>query len=138
MFGQLGSAVAQDPDKYHEAKRSLNVDRTYGTIIKCSKSSAENMFGCNCGNGPEEMTKVLEQMITAGPEKPLMAQSNAGVPELVDGEVRYLYPPEKMVAFARDWIDRGVSVIGSCCGSTANTTRLLRQMVDSLPERTSS
>ena len=45
---------------------------------------------------------------------------------------------EKMVAFARDWIDRGVSVIGSCCGSTANTTRLLRQMVDSLPERTSS
>ena len=84
------------------------------------------------------MTKVLEQMIAAGPEKPLMAQSNAGVPELVDGEVRYLYPPEKMVAFARDWIDRGVSVIGSCCGSTANTTRLLRQMVDSLPERTSS
>ena len=103
----------------------------------CEEAGAD-VVGCNCGNGPEEMTKVLEQMITAGPEKPLMAQSNAGVPELVDGEVCYLYPPEKMVAFARDWIDRGVAVIGSCCGSTANTTRLLRQMVDSLPERTSS
>ena len=99
----------------------------------CEEAGAD-VVGCNCGNGPEEMTEVLEQMIAAGPRQPLMAQSNAGVPELVDGEVCYLYPPEKMVVFARNWIDRGVSVIGSCCGSTANTTRLLREMIDDVSE----
>jgi 5-methyltetrahydrofolate--homocysteine methyltransferase len=99
----------------------------------CEEAGAD-VVGCNCGNGPEEMTQVLEQMITAGPRQPLMAQSNAGVPELIDGAVCYLYPPEKMVAFARSWIDRGVSVIGSCCGSTTNTTRLLREMIDDFPQ----
>lgn len=100
----------------------------------CEEAGAA-VVGCNCGNGPEEMTQILGQMLAAGPRRPLMAQSNAGVPELIDGRVCYVYPPEKMVAFARQWIDDGVSVIGSCCGSTNQTTRLLREMIDPLPVR---
>ena len=68
----------------------------------CEEAGAA-VVGCNCGNGPEEMTQVLEQMLAAGPQRPLMAQSNAGVPELIDGRVCYVYPPEKMVQFARRW-----------------------------------
>lgn len=98
----------------------------------CEEAGAA-VVGCNCGNGPEEMTQVLDQMLAAGPRRPLMAQSNAGVPELIKGRVCYLYPPEKMVEFARRWIEDGVSVIGSCCGSTNRTTRLLREMIDLLP-----
>ena len=100
----------------------------------CEEAGAA-VVGCNCGNGPEEMTQVLDQMLAAGPRRPLMAQSNAGVPELIDGRVCYLYPPEKMVEFARRWIDDGLSVVGSCCGSTSQTTRLLREMIDRLPAR---
>ena len=100
----------------------------------CEEAGAA-VVGCNCGNGPEEMTQVLDQMLAAGPRRPLMAQSNAGVPELIDGRVCYLYPPEKMVEFARQWIDDGLSVIGSCCGSTNQTTHLLREMIDHLPAR---
>ncbi len=100
----------------------------------CEEAGAA-VVGCNCGNGPEEMTQVLEQMLAAGPQRPLMAQSNAGVPELIDGRVCYVYPPEKMVQFARRWQDAGVSVIGSCCGSTSQTTRLFREMIDKLPVR---
>ena len=100
----------------------------------CEEAGAA-VVGCNCGNGPEEMTQVLGQMLAAGPRQPLMAQSNAGVPELIDGRVCYLYPPEKMVEFARQWIEDGVSVIGSCCGSTNQTTGLLREMIDRLPAR---
>ncbi len=98
--------------------------------LRACESAGAAAVGCNCGNGPEEMAQVLDQMLAAGPARPLMAQSNAGVPELVDGKVRYLYPDEKMVEFARQWIARGVSVIGSCCGSTAATTRRLRAMLD--------
>lgn len=103
--------------------------------MRACEDAGAAVVGCNCGNGPEEMTQVLDQMLAAGSQRPLMAQSNAGVPELIDGRVCYVYPPEKMVQFARQWIDAGVSVIGSCCGSTNQTTRLFREMIDKLPAR---
>lgn len=103
--------------------------------LRACEDAGADVVGCNCGNGPEEMTKVLDQMFVAGPRVPLMAQSNAGVPELIAGKVCYRYPPEKMVEFARLWIERGAQVVGSCCGSTSQTTRLLRDMLDALPAR---
>ena len=103
--------------------------------LRACEEAGAAVVGCNCGNGPEEMTQVLDQMLAAGPRRPLMAQSNAGVPELINGRVCYLYPPEKMVEFARQWIESGVSVVGSCCGSTNQTTLLLREMIDRLPTK---
>ena len=98
--------------------------------LRACEEAGADVIGCNCGNGPEEMTQVLQQMVEAGPRRPLMAQSNAGVPELIGGKVCYTYPPERMVEFAAQWIDLGVGVIGSCCGSTNHTTALLREMID--------
>ncbi len=103
--------------------------------MRACEDAGAAVVGCNCGNGPDEMTQILDQMLAAGPRRPLMAQSNAGVPELIDGRVCYLYPTEKMVEFARQWIDAGVSVVGSCCGSTNRTTLLMREMIDRLPVR---
>ena len=101
--------------------------------MRACEDAGADVVGCNCGNGAEEMDQVLAQMVAAGPRRPLMAQSNAGTPELVDGQVCYRYPPEKLVDYARRWLQRGVQVIGACCGSTAQTTRLLREMIDQLP-----
>ena len=98
----------------------------------CEEAGAD-VVGCNCGNGPEEMTQVFDQMLTTGLRRPAMLQSNAGVPELVDGKVCYVYPPERMVDFAFQWIQKGAVVIGSCCGSTTTTTRMFRAMIDGLP-----
>ena len=98
--------------------------------LRACEEAGADVVGCNCGNGPEEMSQVLQQMVDAGPTRPLMAQSNAGVPELIAGKVCYTYPPERMVEFAEQWIELGVGVIGSCCGSTNYTTTLLRKMID--------
>lgn len=98
--------------------------------LHACESAGADVVGCNCGNGPEEMSQVLQQMIDASPNSQLMAQSNAGVPELIDGQVCYTYPAERMVDFARQWIKDGVRIIGTCCGSTNQTTALLRKMID--------
>ena len=103
--------------------------------LRACEEAGADVVGCNCGNGPEEMAQVLQQMVDAGPTRPLMAQSNAGVPELIAGKVCYTYPPERMVEFAAQWIDLGVRVIGSCCGSTNHTTTLLREMIDGRASR---
>ncbi len=101
--------------------------------LRACEAAGADVVGCNCGNGPEEMDQIIDQLVAAGPQRPLMAQSNAGVPELIEGQILYRYPPEKMTEYARAWIEKGVRVIGSCCGSTAHTTKLLREMIDRLP-----
>ena len=98
--------------------------------LRACEAAGADVVGCNCGNGPEEMDQVIDQLVAAGPRVPLMAQSNAGVPELIQGRILYRYPDEKMTEYASAWIEKGVRVIGSCCGSTAHTTKLLREMID--------
>ncbi len=98
--------------------------------LRACEAAGADVVGCNCGNGPEEMDQVIDQLVAAGPRLPLMAQSNAGVPELIQGRILYRYPAEKMTEYASAWIEKGVRVIGSCCGSTAHTTKLLREMID--------
>ncbi len=98
--------------------------------LRACEAAGADVVGCNCGNGPEEMDQVIDQLVAAGPRVPLMAQSNAGVPELIEGQILYRYPDQKMTEYASAWIEKGVRVIGSCCGSTAHTTKLLREMID--------
>jgi|1185.fasta_scaffold48994_1 5-methyltetrahydrofolate--homocysteine methyltransferase len=77
------------------------------------------LIGANCGSGPAEIDDVMTIMSANRPEGVLLlAQSNAGLPELVDGEFRYGGTPEVMAGYAARMRDLGVDVIGACCGST--------------------
>jgi 5-methyltetrahydrofolate--homocysteine methyltransferase len=75
-------------------------------------------IGGNCGNGPDELVAVVKRMQAAGPTVPLVAKSNAGMPELVDMRAVYRASPEVMADAAVEMHDSGASVIGGCCGTT--------------------
>lgn len=75
-------------------------------------------IGANCGTGPEEVEKVLEQMKGAVPDAFLVAKANAGVPRLVQGRTEYNATPELMAEYAGRFAQMGVTIIGACCGST--------------------
>lgn len=75
--------------------------------------------GGNCGRGPEEMDAIAEQMVAARPEGLLLvAQSNAGLPQLQGDRFVYDAPPEAMAAHAVRLRELGIDLIGACCGST--------------------
>ncbi len=77
------------------------------------------IIGANCGNGPGEIRRVMGEMVAARPEGVyLIAQSNAGLPKWVDGNVAYDGTPEVMSEYALDMAAMGVNYIGACCGST--------------------
>jgi methionine synthase I (cobalamin-dependent) len=85
------------------------------------------LVGANCGSGPAEIEDVMTIMAAHRPDGVLLlAQSNAGLPELVDGEFRYGGTPEVMAGYAVKMRDLGVDVIGSCCGSTPAHTAAMR------------
>ncbi len=84
---------------------------------KLSEWGAAAMGG-NCGNGPDEMLAAIEKMHAALPGALLVAKSNAGMPEFVDGKTVYLASPDTMANSALQMRDAGARIIGGCCGTT--------------------
>ncbi len=80
-------------------------------------------IGGNCGNGPNEIEDVIQAMHAADPNIVLVAKANAGIPELIDGEVHYLGTPEIMARYAVRVRELGARIIGMCCGSTPEHVR---------------
>lgn len=88
------------------------------------------IIGANCGTGPEDMLKVMEEMIRNRPSGVfLMAQPNAGVPKMVGGKTVYDATPETMAEYAKRYVDLGVNIVGACCGSTPLHIRVIRQTI---------
>ncbi len=99
--------------------------------------------GGNCGNGPDEIEGVIHGMRMAletqnssraapSPRFSLIAKSNAGMPEIIDGRAVYSGTPEVMASYARRVRALGADIIGACCGSTPDH---LRAMAKALREQ---
>jgi 5-methyltetrahydrofolate--homocysteine methyltransferase len=83
-------------------------------------------YGGNCGVGAAELVAVIVNMAQAArPDDVLVAKSNCGVPEFIDGEIRYNGTPELMADYARLARDAGVRIIGGCCGTTPDHLRAM-------------
>ncbi|KPV45768.1 hypothetical protein SE17_44065, partial [Kouleothrix aurantiaca] len=75
-------------------------------------------LGGNCGNGTAEIEGVVYGMSQTGTTLPLIAKSNAGLPDMVDGRAVYNGTPEIMAEYARRVRALGATIIGACCGSS--------------------
>jgi methionine synthase / methylenetetrahydrofolate reductase(NADPH) len=84
-----------------------------------------DVIGCNCSVGPVAMLEAMER-VRALTSLPLSAQPNAGIPRSVDGRNIYLCSPEYMASYARKFVAAGVRVVGGCCGTTPEHTRVMK------------
>lgn len=85
-----------------------------------------DIIGANCGH-TEGLRRALQQMAEVS-DLPLMAQPNAGQPELVAGRTVYRQTPEDFARFAQELIEMGVRLIGGCCGTTPAHIRQLARL----------
>ncbi len=86
--------------------------------------------GANCGRGPGELETVMGQMAQARPDGLLLvAQSNAGLPQLVGDRFEYDARPAEMAEHALRLRGLGVDIIGACCGSTPDHVHAMREAV---------
>ena len=84
--------------------------------------------GANCGRGPAEMETVIAQMAGNRPDGLLLiAQSNAGLPQLVGDQFEYDADPAQMAEHARRLRAAGADLIGACCGSTPEHLAAMHQ-----------
>src|SRR5581483_10952713 len=87
---------------------------------------ASDVIGCNCSVGPVAMLDAMERVREAT-SLPLAAQPNAGIPRSVEGRNIYLCSPEYMASYARKFVAAGVRLVGGCCGTTPDHTRVMKQ-----------
>lgn len=97
-----------------------------GTAARELAAAGADVVGANCGRGPDEMTTIAEQLLAARPEGVLvLAQSNAGLPELEGADFVYTVGPDELGAHNRSLRDAGVDVVGACCGSSPEHIRAI-------------
>jgi 5-methyltetrahydrofolate--homocysteine methyltransferase len=88
-----------------------------------------DVVGSNCGNGSETMVEVARgfKQFT---DRPIIIQSNAGLPENRAGEVVYPETPDIMARRVDQLIELGVAIVGGCCGTTPDHIRAFRRCVN--------
>jgi homocysteine S-methyltransferase len=89
------------------------------------KARGADVIGLNCSIGPAHMLETVERM-GALTGAPLSAQPNAGRPRDIEGRTIYLTSPEYMASYARRFVQRGVRLLGGCCGTTPEHIRQIK------------
>ncbi len=87
--------------------------------------------GSNCGVGPSELVASIVNLASASePSAILVAKANCGIPQFVDGAIRFNGTPELMAQYACLALDAGARIIGGCCGTTPDHLRVMRRALE--------
>lgn len=91
-------------------------------------------FGANCGVGAADLLRTVLGFLAAGPELPVIAKGNAGIPKYHDGHIHYDGTPELMAEYAVLARDAGTRIIGGCCGTMAEHLQAMRHALETRPK----
>jgi len=98
------------------------------TAVSRLTDAGADLIGANCGRGFEDMICIMKEM-RALTTKPLLAQANAGMPELINGKNIYRETPEIIAPKVELLLKSGVNIMGGCCGTGPDHIREMRKLV---------
>jgi 5-methyltetrahydrofolate--homocysteine methyltransferase len=86
-------------------------------------------LGANCGRSLRDTDAIVAELLAAA-TLPLWVKPNAGVPRIVGDAVVYEADPEMLAEHVREYVDRGVRIVGGCCGSTPEHIAAIARVLD--------
>lgn len=104
---------------------TMTFDESFKTLTGADVHVMSAMFealgvdclGINCGLGPKQIAQMMKELSKIS-SIPIMAQPNAGLPQIVDGKTVYDVTPEMFAEECVEIAKCGASVLGGCCGTT--------------------
>lgn len=113
---------------------TMTFDETRKTLTGADVHVMSAMFealgvdclGINCGLGPKEIGELICELAKIS-SIPIMAQPNAGLPQIEDGKTVYNVSPTDFADECEKMAQVGVSVLGGCCGTTPEHIQSLVQ-----------
>ena len=110
--------------KSYKTMMGFDVDSVVSQIIPLGVSAV----GFNCGTIPMDgyvkLTEKYAQAL-ADSDTIILAEPNAGLPELVGDKTVYKLEPREYADFARKIVDAGATILGGCCGTTPEHIKAL-------------
>lgn len=88
-----------------------------------------DVVGANCGDlDPAQMATVVS-LLKSATSLPILAEPNAGKPELVGDETVFKMSPESFAAGVAQCLRAGARLVGGCCGTTPDHIRALAKLL---------
>ncbi|MDN5341614.1 MAG: 5-methyltetrahydrofolate--homocysteine methyltransferase [Oceanotoga sp.] len=111
--------------------------RTFtGTDIKTMISVLEglnvNALGINCSLGPDKMGSLVDKLVKYS-STPIIVQANAGLPDYKNGNTIYNINSNEYNEHTKKLMNKGIQIIGGCCGTTDEYIRKLNNSRKQIP-----
>lgn len=87
------------------------------TAVLTVEALGADAIGVNCGFGPTQMVPILQEMARYT-KLPLIANPNAGLPQVINGQTIYTVSAEEFASQMKDIVQAGAVMIGGCCGTS--------------------
>ncbi len=95
------------------------------TAVVTLQSLGADVVGCNCSTGPADMISHIRS-VKPHATVPLLAKPNAGMPKAATGGIEFDIDAEEFASFVREFVRRGVNLLGGCCGTNPDYIRRIK------------
>ncbi|MFH1645937.1 MAG: homocysteine S-methyltransferase family protein [Candidatus Omnitrophota bacterium] len=102
---------------------------TVKQLLDTALSAGCDVVGTNCTLAIDEMSEIVREMRQLSPNAFIIAQPNAGMPKLSEGEAVYDQTPEEFSKGVPALISAGANIIGGCCGTTPEFIKRINEIV---------
>ncbi|MFR7589884.1 MAG: homocysteine S-methyltransferase family protein [Longibaculum sp.] len=97
------------------------------TFVNVVEGLGVDALGVNCSLGPVELQPIIDEILSVS-SLPILIQPNAGLPRLCDGKTCYDMQSEDFARGMLDYMERGVGLVGGCCGTTPEFIQALKKI----------
>ena len=85
--------------------------------------------GANCGELAPNETAIVVATMRDACSVPVIAQPNAGKPQLLGGQTVFAMPPRDFAAGVAKCLEAGATAVGGCCGTTPEHMACVARMI---------
>lgn len=98
-------------------------------MVAMVEGMGADAIGANCSLGPKQLRGVVEELLENA-SIPVVLKPNAGLPKSVNGQTVFDITADEFAEEVASLVEKGVRVIGGCCGTTP-------EYIQKLAEKTS-
>ena len=107
------------------ADGKLMTGGTPESVVAMLEGLGADAVGVNCSLGPDALAPIVERYLAAA-SIPVLMKPNAGLPQEKDGKTFYNVGPEEFSEQIVPLIEKGLRIIGGCCGTTPDFIRAVK------------
>ncbi len=110
------------------ADKRLMTGASPAAMVAMLEGMGADAIGANCSLGPKQLAPVVCELLEYA-SVPVLLMPNAGLPEIKDGRTVYNVSPDEFAKEVNLLIEKGVQIVGGCCGTTPEYISALKSTV---------